>query len=363
MTPRELNRATMARQWLLSREDASPLDAIAHLAGMQAQEARPPFIGLWSRLHHFRREDLTSLLIERKVVRATAMRATLHLMAAGDFLALRATLQPMLTEAMRSVLRGRCENLDVAGAVETARRFFAGGDFDFDDLRKELLANEPACDERALAYAVRMHLPLVQVADGSAWGFPSSARFAPAESWLGRPIEECERKEELVHRYLAAFGPASATDAQAWSGLKGLAAVFKSMRDDLVVFKDERGREIFDLPDSPRPSPDTMAPARFLPDYDNLLLAYSDRTRIISDEHRKRVVTANLRVLATFTVDGFVAGAWKIERKKAKASLILQPFAPIGLGARDDLAAEGKHLLNFIEPDAPVHEIDFRERD
>lgn len=362
ITQPELNRATLARQWLLRREAATPGDAIAHLVGLQAQEARPPFIGLWSRLASFRREYLIDLLLNREVVRATALRATLHLMTAGDFLALRGTFQPMLTEAMRAVLRQRCEDLDIPGAVETARAFFTGGDFTFDDLRDHFRTQNPDSDERAMAYAVRTHLPLVQAPDSSAWGFPGSAKFAPAEDWLGRPIDQSERKEELARRYLAAFGPASATDIQAWSGVKGFSSILKEMRDELVVFKDERGRELFDLPDSPRPSPDVPAPARFLPDYDNLLLlAYSDRSRIIADEHRKQVVTANLRVLATFLVEGFVAGTWKIERKKTKATLILTPFAPLSAGAHDDLAGEGEKLLAFAEPDAATHEIVFRD--
>jgi hypothetical protein len=361
ITRRELNRATLSRQWLLKREAFPPPACLERVVGLQAQEARPPFVGLWSRLETFDRKDLVQLLHDRKAVRATAMRGTLHVMSENDYIAFRAALQPMLTAGMQSILRKRTDGLDIGGVVDIARDFFAHCDRTFDDFRKYLLANDPNCDERALAYAVRTHLALVQVPDESPWGYPSSAKFAPAEAWLGKTIDSEQNLDGLILRYLASFGPASATDAQTWLGAGGLAPVFNRLRERLIVYKDDRGRELFDLPDSPHPSADTPAPVRFLPDYDNLLLAHSDRSRVIADEYRGRVVTANLRVLATFLVDGFVAGTWKIESKKAKATLTIQPFEPLSKTVQEELAEEGERLLRFIEPEAVRVDFSFQE--
>ena len=358
LTVRQLNRALLARQMLLSREGATVSGAIERLAGLQAQLARPPFVGLWTRLEGFRRGDLLDSLHRREVVRVTAMRGTLHLMTAADYLGLRGTLQPMLSRGMRSILRERATALDIAVLEEEARAFFAGAPATFDALRDHLKAKFPEGDERAMAYAIRMHLPLVQVPADTAWGFPASADFALADAWLGTKVStEPAPAHELVRRYLAAFGPATPGDAQAWSGLQGLREVFESLRPELVTFRDARKRELFDLPEAPRPPEDTPAPVRFLPEFDNLVLAHDDRTRVIADEHRPKVVLKNLQVRATFLVDGFVAGTWKIERKKKVAILILEPFGKLTKQTVAALEKEGDALLRFVEEDAEAWEV------
>jgi hypothetical protein len=352
-----LNRATLARQMLLRREKVTPLRAVERLVGLQAQEARPPFIGLWSRVAGFRREALASLLLRREAVRATAMRCTLHLMSARDYAWLRPTLQPALTDGFYSALRRHAEGLDIARVVGWARRHLAGGAMTFEELRARLARHDPRANERVMGYAVRTHLPLVQVPTDAPWGFPAAAKFAIAEAWLKSPLDSAGREETLVLRYLAAFGPATAADAQAWSSLRGLAEVFQRLRGKLRVLRDERGRELFDLPRGPRP-PATMAvPVRFLPEYDNLVLSHADRTRVIDDAQRRRVVTANLRVLATFLVDGRAAGTWKIERGRRVASLRIEPFEGLPSGAREALAEEAAGVLRFAESDAPAFEV------
>jgi DNA glycosylase AlkZ-like len=190
------------------------------------------------------------------------------------------------------------------------------------------------------------------------WSFPVSADFATAESWLGREISTVEEPaHQLVRRYLAAFGPATVTDAQSWSALSGLKPVFEDLRPELVTFRDDKKRELFDLPEAPRPAADVPAPVRFVADFDNLVLAHVDRRRVIADEHRPKVVTKNLLVRATFLVDGFVAGLWKVERKKKVASLVLEPFQPLDKKTLKALEAEGDRLLAFQEEDAPVREV------
>ena len=168
---------------------------------------------------------------------------------------------------------------------------------------------------------------------------------------LGRPIA-APAPEALVRRYLGAFGPASVADVQAWSGVGSMKGVLDAMRDELEVFADERGRELFDLPEAPRPGADAPAPVRLLPEFDNLVLAHDDRTRVIADEHRPRVTTKNLRVRATFLVDGFVAGTWTIEVKRRVATLRLEPFGALRKRAAAALRDEGERLARFVEPEA-----------
>jgi len=349
LTTRQLNRATLARQMLLAREKTTPLRAIERLAGMQAQVPRPPFIGLWSRLRKFEPEDLTRLAHGRRVVRATMMRATLHLMSTRDFLALRPTLQPMLSASMALVLKDRANGLDLDGLSAATRACLDEQPRTFDEVRAVLRAAWPRADERAMGYAVRTHLPLVQVPTDTRWGWPGNACFAVAESWIGKAVDGKSDLRTMVLRYLAAFGPATVADAQTWAYLRGLKDTFEQIRPKLRVFRDERGRELFDLPQAPRPPADTPAPVRFLPDYDNLLLSHADRTRVISDAHRAKVATANLRILPTFLVDGVVSGTWKVERARSAAVLALDPFVPLSKKARAELEEEGTALARFVE--------------
>jgi hypothetical protein len=359
LSRRALNRALLARQMLLAREEISALDAVHHLVGLQAQQAQPPFIGLWTRLARFDRADLARLIHGREVIRAPLMRATLHLMTATDYLAFRGALQPALFAGMRSALRDRTNPLDVPAITAAARRYFGEQPRTFSALRAALLGVFPSGDERAMGYAARMHLPLVVVPDDSEWAFRSDANFALAESWLGKTPDDDDRPHALVMRYLAAFGPASATDVQAWSALAGIREVLEELRPRLVTFRDDRKRELFDLPDSPRPPEDTPAPARFLPGFDNLILSHADRTRIMADEHRPLVTTKNLLVLPTFLVDGFVAGIWKSSLAKKEARLTVLPFEPLSKAAQAELALEADKLARFIDPDAGKWTITF----
>lgn len=337
---------------LLVREKTTTLGAIERLVALQAQLARPPYIGLWTRVQDFKREHLTALIKTRRAVRGTHLRGTLHLMSAKDFVRFRGAVQPALTLSMQSILRDRMKGFDLNSAVAAARDFFAKGATGFDPVRAHLVKKFPRGDERAMGYAARMHLPVVQVPDESAWGYAAAADFTLAELWLGTKIPVEDGPDELVPRYLAAFGPASVTDAQTWSALPKLRDVFERLRPTLVTFRDERGRELFDLPKAPRPAEDTKAPVRFLPDFDNILLAHDDRSRVIADAHRKQVFLPGLRVAATLLVDGVVAGTWRVERKKGVATLVIEPFGKLPKPVRDEAVEEGERLARFIEPDA-----------
>ncbi|HEY0487007.1 MAG TPA: winged helix DNA-binding domain-containing protein [Mycobacteriales bacterium] len=355
LTLRELNRATLARQLLLDRASVGVTEAVARLGGVQAQEPHPPYLGLWTRVDGFRREDLTAALRRREVVRVTWIRGTLHLVARDDYVAWRQASQPVLTEGLR-VLGKRAEGLDVPALLTTARDLLAERPLTFAELRPLLHAAFPAVDERALGFAVRMYLPLAMVPTDHRWGFPSVASFTPAESWLGRPLTGDGDPGPMVLRYLAAFGPASVADVQAWSGLSGLRPVLDGL--PLEVLTDERGRELFDVPGAPRPAGDTPAPPRFLPEFDNLVLGHADRTRIVPEAYRDRITTKNLRVRATFTWDGFVAGTWTVERKRGTATLVLAPFEPLPADAVEPLTAEAGRLLGFDADDASRHAVE-----
>jgi hypothetical protein len=352
LTQKELNRALLARQMLLAREESPALAVIERLVGLQAQLARPPFVGLWSRSAGFVREELRALIESRQVVRATLMRCTLHLMSARDYAAFRPVLQPALTLGMRAVLRDRVTSFDMEAVLARARRVFAERPRTFTELRAALVERFPGADERAMGYAVRTQLPLIVMPGEQEWGYRADADFALVEGWLETLAETDARPHALVLRYLAAFGPASAGDVQAWSGLTGLAAVLNELRPQLQVFRDGRKRELFDLPEAPRPPSDTPAPARFVAEFDNLILSHADRTRVIADEHRRVVITTNGQVLGTILVDGFVAGTWKVARVRKTATLTVSPFAPLPSPAKAELAAEGEKLARFLQPDA-----------
>ena len=360
LSVRQLNRATLARQLLLARERLGVVEAVDRLAGLQAQEARPPFVGLWARLDGFDRDQLHASLHDRTVVRATWLRATLHLVSAADYVALRGCLLPTMDAALR-VLGARAQGLEIDKLLPVARELLAEAPRSFNELRLLLAERFPEADERALGYATRLTLPLVMVPTEDRWGFPSIASFTPAEAWLGEPMAEQPPMAALARRHLAAFGPASAADLQTWAGTKGARAVLEGMGSELRVFRDERGRTLYDLPDAPRPDPDTPVPARFLPDFDNLVLAHEDRTRVLPEAHKALVVTRNLRVRATFMLDGMVRGTWAAARKRAGATLTLTPFERLPKGAEDELAPEGEALLRFLEPDADSTRIELAE--
>jgi hypothetical protein len=351
LSTRALNRATLARQMLLAREPIPAPEAVRRLCGMQAQEPKPPFLGLWTRVEGFQASDLHAALHGRSLVRATMMRATLHLMTSADYTAFRTSMQPMLDGGLR-VLGDRAKGLDLEKVVPAARSLLAAGPLTFNEIRAELQQLFPDVNERALGYAVRLCVPLVMMPTEDRWGFPRTSRFALAESWLDSGPGTGNAVDELMLRYLAAYGPASAADAQTWSGLSTTAEALERLRPDLLTFTDDKGRELFDVPDAPRPAEDVPAPARFLPEFDSLVLAHADRRRVIADDHRPMLTTKNLRVRAVFLWDGFARGIWETEYKRKVATLRMRPFEALPQAAVDALRTEGEALLRFMEPDA-----------
>lgn len=360
LTLRELNRALLARQMLLERADISILEAIERLVGLQAQTPNAPYIGLWTRLATFRRNDLVQLLEQREVVRATLMRSTLHLVTAKDYLLLRPALQPALTRALYAFFGKAGREINIEPLISTARAYIEEKPRAFTEIRAHLTALQSDTDPALMAYVVRTHLPLVQIPPGGVWNFAGSPAHDLAERWLGQPLATAEDGfRHLVLHYLAAFGPATVRDIQAWSGLTGLRNGLEELRPELCTFHDEQGNELFDLPDMPLPPADTIAPVRFLPEFDNLILSHAERGRVVVDKYRSLIFLSAGRVRATFLVDGFTAGTWKIERTGKKAKLLIEPFEPLSNNVRDELVEEGERLVRFVEDDAEKFEVQF----
>src|SRR6266568_1819688 len=312
---RALNRALLERQGLLRRWRVPAVDAVERLVGMQAQVPNAPYVGLWTRLESFRHDELAGLLLDRRVVRAPLLRTTLHLVTAGDCLWMRPLLQPMLERVHASTPFGRnVAGMDSGALLAAGRAVLEERPRTTAALCKLLQQRWPDRDASSLGYTIRYLVPLVQVPPRGVWGASGLATWTTAEAWLGRPMASGADLEELVLR-------------------------------------DEAGNELFDLPEAPRPDPDTPAPPRFLPEYDNLLLSHADRSRVIAVEHRERVFTKG-----SLLVDGFVVGTWRIARERAAAGLIVEPFRRLSKREAAAVTAEGAQLLAFAA-DAEAGEV------
>jgi hypothetical protein len=357
LSQRALNRALMERQLLLRRVALPVSDAIEHLVGQQAQVPLAPYVGLWSRLDGFEPDKLAALIGERRAVRGTLMRGTVHLVTARDYLALRPLLQPVLERLFRtgSPFARNLAGMDIEVLVAAGRMLLEDRPRTRTELRRLLGERWPDRDADSLAYAISYLLPVVQVPPRGIWGARGQATLAPAETWLERALEPSPSLDDLILRYLAAAGPATVGDIQYWSGLNGLKETVEQLRPRLQTFRDERGRELFDAPGASLPEPDRPAPPRFLPDYDNALLSHADRGRVIPAALRERVVRSLGRPL--LLVDGFVRATWTIERAPQSATLHVSPFER--LSKRDSAAVEreGVRLLAFAAGDAAHRDV------
>jgi hypothetical protein len=358
LTTRALNRATLERQMLLRRAELPVLEAIERLIALQAQLPNPPYVGLWTRLLGFEQAHLTRLIEKRRVVRSTMLRATQHLVTARDYLQLRPVLQPMLDRACRNNYGKGTAGIDRDTLLAAGRTLLAEQPRTITELQALLGERWPKHDPRALGYSIQFLLPLVHVPPRGTWGRGGAVPAVHAESWLKRPLSDDRSPEEMIVRYLGVFGPATVKDVQVWSGLTGLRAAVEGLRPQLRTFRDEQGRELFDLPDAPLADPDTPAPPRFLPEYDNLLLAYDDRSRVMTDEARKALWTKN-GLLSSALVDGRVAATWRIARDRTGVTLAIGPLGRIAKKDRTALAEEGERLLRFTDPDAKSHAVRF----
>jgi Winged helix DNA-binding domain len=349
LSRRALSRATLERQLLLRRHRMPAADAIEHLVGMQAQAPNAPYVGLWTRLDGFRAAELAELILTRAAVRTHLMRLTIHLVTADDWVTLRPVLEPVLLRRFAgSPFRRSLAGLDLDAVAAAGRALLDERPRSRAELSRELSSRWPGYDPASLAYAVTHLLPVVQVPPRGVWGSTGAPAWTTIEAWLGRPAGSDPAPDRLVLRYLAAFGPATVRDAQAWSGLTGLRAVADRLSPGLRRFRDEHGAELLDLPDAPRPDPDTPAPPRFLPEYDNVLLSHADRGRVIPDRRNPPLPPGDGGTVGTVLVDGDLAGTWRLARAGHAATLTVEPFRRLSTADRAEVEAEGARLLAFV---------------
>ena len=353
---RALNRALLARQLLLRRHDLEPQVAVEHLIGLQSQAPEPPYWALWARLGGFEPTALAGLLVDRRVVRLAMMRSTLFLVSSRDAVGLRPLLQPGLERALRGVIGPTLVGLEQAAVAAEVRSLVESEPRTLDELGRALVGRWPSFAPADLARVARTVVALVQVPPRGLWQTGGPARHTSLEQWVLPPPDAAAPPgpdlDQLVVRYLTAFGPASVADVQTWSGLTRLGAVVDRLRPGLVCGRDEHGVELFDVPEAPRPGPDVDAPVRLLGGFDNVLLSHVDRSRVLGDLDHRRVMTSNGLVRPVVLVDGFVAGTWRIDRVspgRARATLTL--LVGLARARRAALEAEAGAALALAEPD------------
>lgn len=342
---RVLNRTTLDRQLLLGRAALTATEAVERLVAVQGQEIDAPYIGLWSRLASFTQDDLASLLHGKQVVRGSLLRGTQHLALADDYVWIRPLAQVILTRTRQAAFGRLMRDVDLEEFAKLAREHLAGRTLTRPQLRDLLRQRWPEVDGTALGFSAQALLPIVHTPPNGIWGQGGATPFTLAEEWLGRPLDSSTPAERLVERlvvrYLAAYGPASVMDVQMWSGLTRLRPVVEGM-GFLRKYQDAEGRVLYDLPDAPLVDEDVPAPVRFLPWFDNLVVAYADRTRLMTAEQRKEVCVGAV-IYPTFLVDGTVGGMWDLKN----GVLTVEPFHPLSDGVMEELAAEGARLMAF----------------
>src|SRR6185312_70444 len=359
LSTRRLNRATLDRQMLLERQRLGLVAAVDTLIGLQGQVSEGPYQGLWSRLEGFRHEELTALIVDRTLVRATSLRSTLHLHTVDDLLGLRPHVQPTLDRMWQSAFGNRrfgdndVDAVRKAGVALLNKTPMTGG-----ALGKALQEQFPDGEPLAKSVLLQVKEILIQIPPTRVWGSGHAPVLARAENWVPKPHRRPLKLDELVVRYLRAYGPASVGDMQSWSGIGKLAPVFAALGDRLRTYAGEDGRVLYDLADATLPAADVEAPVRFLPDYDNAVLGYERRERIVSAGDQKRLA-ALTRSFRAVLVDGVVAGSWSIGRKKQDATLTLTPFRRLLKREQRAIEQEGVAFLAFMEDGAERREVVF----
>jgi hypothetical protein len=351
LTLRQLNRALMARQLLLERSSLDVEGAIEHLVGVQAQTPLTPYMSLWTRLDGFTTDALADALLERRVARIATLRSTIHLHTASDALTIRPTVDEVGVRMLRSSRGKGLDGLHLDEVAAAARTILEDEPMTLAALAARLAPIWPDRDPEHLSTTARCVLPLVQPPPRGVWGRSGASVHTTAESFLGRAMQRADLRA-LVRRYLAAFGPAGVRDAQVWSGLgvKDLAPVFEELRPDLVTFSDDKGRELFDLPDAPRPPADTPAQVRFLGDLDNVWLSHADRDRMVDPGHRSRLIRSIGPNKGTVLLDGRLQGMWRTRSTKSGVILGIEPFGRLAKTDQQALEREGRTLLSLLAP-------------
>jgi len=344
ITRQERNRTLLHRQFLLERQSIPILQATEHLLALQSQIPNPPYIGLWTRLHNFERDNLTQLLNKHDMMRVPWIRSTLHLISADDHQRFRHIIGRALERGLRSFYGRFLKDIDLDELVEYAHPFIESSPRTTGELREFLSQKYNVTNPDALAYAIRTYIPLVQVPPAGTYGSGTKASYTPVEGWIQNNIEP-QSIIELFKKYLQAYGPASIMDFQFWLGITKLNSELKSILPALVAYQDEDGQTLYDLPELPIIAGNYPAPIRFIPEYDNLLMGHKKRTHYLEEKYRKRVFLSAARVLGTILVDGMVQATWKIRTKNKNTTLSITPFDTLPHHIRDDIESEANRLL------------------
>jgi hypothetical protein len=302
----------------------------------------------------FNPDELVFLLESRAAVRATTMlRTTIHLLTAEDAVWMRPMLQPVAERTFVHTPFAKALNgADLDQVIAHGRELLAGSPMTIAALGKRLAERWPDREAGPLGYVIRFHVPLVQIPPRGLWGRRGQPVLALTDEWVGRPMATDASVDDLVLRYLAAFGPATAADIQTWSWLTAIRPILERLRPQLRTFRDDAGRELFDVPDAPFPDPETLAPVRFLPLYDNVFLSHKDRSRIVDPRHKGGAFLKGFVL-----VDGFLRAIWKASRVQGAATLVVRPVEPLGRQDRAEVGEEGERLLDFLHPDAMKHNL------
>jgi len=354
--PRALNRALLERQMLLRRRRVPALEAIERLVGLQSQVPRDPYVALWSRLDRFRPAALAEPMADRRALRMTLLRGTLHTVTAADAVALRAAIQPVVERTLRSqaAFRTATDGIDLEKLLDAFTRSLDEAPHTRAQLAEAVADRYPGRDPTMLSLAMYL-IPTVQVTPRGIWGRTGPSAFTTVGSWLGRPVDDATDMDAFLLRYLAAFGPSTVADAQSWSGIPRLKPAFEALRPRVRTLRDERGRELFDVPDGPYPDPKTPAPVRFLPEYDNVGLGHKDRSRIIPDG----VVQWTEVGWGGVLVDGFAAARWRLWTEGGDAILRVEPFGKLRRDDRAAVSEEGERLAAFLAPETERRTVRF----
>ncbi|MBB5077674.1 winged helix DNA-binding domain-containing protein [Nonomuraea endophytica] len=349
LTMRRLNRATLARQLLLRRERLPVAEGVRRIAALQAQEAASPYLALWNRLDGFDPADLDAAFAAHEVVKSTLMRITLHAVHAGDYPAFHNAMVPSLRGARLGDRRFTGAGLSVADADALLPHLleFAAGPRTKAEI-EELIRERLGAHQPRMWWALRTFAPLHHVPTGGPWSFGARGAFTVTRLPRMGPDERQESVHHLVHRYLEAFGPASVADIAQFSLLTR--PVLRQAVTGFDQLEGPDGTVLYDVPGGQIPEEDTPAPPRLLPMWDSVLLAYSDRSRVIPPDFRRLVTRQNGDVLPSLLVDGQVAGVWR----PADGGIEASAFRPLSDRDWAGLAAEARALVKFLAARDPA---------
>jgi hypothetical protein len=356
LSNRVLNRTLLARQGLLGRQRLAASEAVVRLGGLNGQYPTGPYLGLWARLDGFERRELAELVQQRRVVRATVLRSTIHFVAAADYARWHTALRPMLERAFRGYFPVEARSLDLDLIAARARELLAERPMSRAELGRALAPLGPDFQPDSLAFAARARLPLVQVAGAGEWEARGEVRYELAAAVIDHPLATAdEGLVDLARRHLAAFGPATAQDVQAWTGLTRMRAVLDRL--DLMIYRDESGRELYDLPDAPLADGASPAPPRLLPDYDNVMFAHRDRSRIVADAYRRVLVSGGRRAPGLVLLDGMVAGTWRQVENSRGATLGINLRASPSRRDLEALDGEARALARHLSATSQIENV------